>query len=316
MATLFFSYSHRDETLRDELEVHLAMLKRQGVITTWHDRGIGAGTEFDKEISHHLEKDEIILLLVSPDFLASAYCYDVEMARALERHKNGEARVIPVILRPCDWHSAPFGRLKAVPKDGKPVTKYPNKDDAFLEVVEAIRAVVKELDPSESAKARATLPATTGGQSDSRVRSSNLRLRRTFTDEEKDNFLEQSFEFISNFFEGSLSELETRTRGISTKFRRIDTNHFTAAIYHNGAVKSQCKIWLANRDRFSGNIHYSYDSSTMGNSYNESLSVEDDGYSVLLKPMMGGMFGGNRDKLLSQEGAAEHLWEMLIRPLQ
>ena len=129
-------------------------------------------------------------------------------------------------------------------------------------------------------------------------------------------FLEQAFEFIANFFEGSLTELEKRTQGISTKFRRIDTNHFTAAIYRNGAAKSQCKIWLAARDRFTGNIHYSSDPSTRDNSFSESLSVEDDGYSLFLKPMMGGVLGGGGDKLLSQEGAAEHLWEMLIRPLQ
>ena len=93
-----------------------------------------------------------------------------------------------------------------------------------------------------------------------------------FTDQEKDDFLEQAFEFIASFFEGSLAELEERTRGISTKFRRIEANHFTAAIYHNGAAKSQCKIWLAARDRFTGNIHYSSDPSTRDNSYNESMN--------------------------------------------
>ena len=316
MATLFFSYSHRDETLRDELEIHLTMLKRQGVITTWHDRRIGAGKEFGKEISHYLEEAEIILLLVSPDFLASDYCYDVEMARALERHKGGEARVIPVILRPCDWHSAPFGKLLAVPKDGKPVTKYANQDDAFLEIAGAIRVVANELRSAGRAEAQATLPQAAATRTTSDVRSSNLRLRRTFADQDKDNFLEQAFEFIANFFEGSLTELERRTQGISTKFKRIDTDHFTAAIYHNGAAKSQCKIWLEARDRFTGNIHYSSDPSTRDNSFSESLSVEGDGYSLFLKLMMGGVFGGGGDKLLSQEGAAEHLWEMLIRPLQ
>ena len=111
----FFSYSHSDETLRNELEKHFSTLRRQGFIKTWHDRGIGAGKEFDQEISQHIEEADIILLLISPDFLASDYCYEKEMTRALERHKSGEARVIPVILRPCDWHDAPFGKLQAVP---------------------------------------------------------------------------------------------------------------------------------------------------------------------------------------------------------
>jgi hypothetical protein len=138
---LFFSYSHTDAQLRDELDKHLAMLKRQGVIEAWHDRRILAGDAFDREISDELEEAGIVLLLVSADFLASTCCYDVEMTRALERHAAGEARVIPVILRPCDWRSAPFGHLVAVPQDGKPIVKWASQDEAFLDVVHAIRTV-------------------------------------------------------------------------------------------------------------------------------------------------------------------------------
>src|SRR3981081_1929616 len=104
MATLFFSYSHRDEALRDQLEKHLTMLKRQGFIETWHDRRITAGEPIDQAISSNLETAEIVLLLVSPDFLASDYCYEREMSRAIERHNHGSSTVIPVILRACDWH--------------------------------------------------------------------------------------------------------------------------------------------------------------------------------------------------------------------
>ena len=116
------------------------MLKRQGVISTWHDRRLTAGEDIDKGITEELERADIILLLVSPDFLASEYCYGVEMSRALERHNAGSARVIPVILRPCEWREAPFGGLLATPIDGKAVTKYADRDDAFLEVAKAIRA--------------------------------------------------------------------------------------------------------------------------------------------------------------------------------
>jgi hypothetical protein len=119
MAILFFSYSHRDEALRDQLETHLAMLKRQGFITTWHDRRITAGESFENTISVNLERADIVLLLVSPDFIASDYCYEKETMRTLERHREGTCTAIPVILRPCDWHDAPFGGLLASPKDGK-----------------------------------------------------------------------------------------------------------------------------------------------------------------------------------------------------
>ncbi len=117
--TFFYSYAHEDEELRDELEKHLSLLQRQGLITTWHDRCIAPGTDWVHEIDAHLEAASIILLLIIPDFLASDYCYDVEVQRALERHTCGEARVIPIIVRPVDWHSAPFGHLQCLPRDGK-----------------------------------------------------------------------------------------------------------------------------------------------------------------------------------------------------
>src|SRR2546421_4956954 len=100
---LFYSYSHRDEQLRKRLETHLSALRQQGVITEWHDRKIVAGTNWKQSIDLHLMTARVILLLISPDFLASDYCYGVEMQRALERQAKGEASVIPVILRPVDW---------------------------------------------------------------------------------------------------------------------------------------------------------------------------------------------------------------------
>jgi len=119
---IFYTYAHADNKLRNELEKHLSLLKRQGEISAWHDREIGAGQEWAKEIDVHLNDADVILLLVSPDFMASDYCYDIEVKRALERHDAGEARVIPVILRPVDWHEAPFGKLKPLLTDGKPIS--------------------------------------------------------------------------------------------------------------------------------------------------------------------------------------------------
>jgi hypothetical protein len=142
---LFYSYSHKDEELRDQLEIHLAMLKREGAIKSWHDRRISAGREWEGKIDEHLTSADLILLLVSSDFLASDYCYDVEVKRAMEKHEVGDARVIPIILRSCDWKSAPFGRFQALPKDAKPVTRWEDRDEAFLDITRGIRLVLKEL---------------------------------------------------------------------------------------------------------------------------------------------------------------------------
>ncbi|KAM3113490.1 TIR domain-containing protein [Phormidesmis sp. 146-33] len=142
---LFFSYSHRDEDLMKELVKHLSILKRQGIIQNWHDRQITAGSEWAGQIDEHLNAAHVILLLISPDFLASDYCYDIELTRAMERHESGTACVIPVILRPVDWQSAPFGKLQAVPKNARPVALWANQDEAFQDIARSIRQVVEAM---------------------------------------------------------------------------------------------------------------------------------------------------------------------------
>ena len=142
---VFYSYSHKDEELREQLENHLSILKRRGIIKDWHDRRIGAGKEWEGEIDEHLNTASIILLLISSDFMASDYCYDVEMSRAMERHEAKEARVIPIILRHVIWEEAPFGKLQALPRDGKPVTRWEDRDEAFTNIAEGISKAVEEL---------------------------------------------------------------------------------------------------------------------------------------------------------------------------
>jgi hypothetical protein len=149
---VFFSYSHKDETLRDELATHLKILERQGVISAWHDRQILPGDEWDHEINQNLEDADIILLLISADFIASNYCWDVEIARALERHETGEALVAPIILRPVDWSSAPFGKLQALPKNAQPVVTWNDRDIAFQNVTQGIRKAAQKLREAKKLK--------------------------------------------------------------------------------------------------------------------------------------------------------------------
>src|SRR5262245_26023792 len=155
---IFISYSHKDERLRRELEAHLSLLKREGLVEHWSDRKIGAGEEWKGAIDKNLARADIVLLLVSATFIHSDYCFDVEMKRALNRHRAGRTRVIPIILRPVDWHSAPFGKLQALPTDGKPVTNHRPRDAAWLEVAKGIRAVVRgeQLTTSTPTKARSS----------------------------------------------------------------------------------------------------------------------------------------------------------------
>ncbi|MBA2678676.1 MAG: N-6 DNA methylase [Ktedonobacteraceae bacterium] len=147
---LFYSYAPEDEALRAQLETHLTLLKRQNLIRGWHHRAILAGQDWQQEIDSHLRSAHIILLLVSPAFIASDYCYGTEMIQAMERHASGSAHVIPLLLRPCDWEATPFGKLQALPKSAKPVTLWSNRDAAFTDIVKGLRAVIAEINSSSS----------------------------------------------------------------------------------------------------------------------------------------------------------------------
>jgi len=142
---LFYSYSHKDEDFRKMLEKHLSKLRRQGIISDWHFRKISPGKEWDREIKSHLNSSHIILLLVSPDFIRSTYCNDIEVKRAMKRNRNKEAVVIPVILRPVAWEKCLFGKLQALPEGAKAITKWHSRNEAFKNIAEGIRQVVENL---------------------------------------------------------------------------------------------------------------------------------------------------------------------------
>jgi TPR repeat protein len=140
---VFYSYAHADEEFRDGVDCHLRLLQRQGLINAWHDRKIGTGTEWKEQIDSHLRSADIVLLLVSADFLASDYCFDVELQCALTRHSENQAVVIPVIVRPVDWSGAPFAKLQGLPHGGKAISVWSNRDEALMSVALAIRETVQ-----------------------------------------------------------------------------------------------------------------------------------------------------------------------------
>lgn len=142
---IFYSYAHEDESYRDELKNHLTSLRNQHIISEWHDREMTAGTEWQGEIDKNLKAADIILLLISSDFMASDYINDVELKIAMKRHESGQARVIPIILRPVNWDGALFSKLQALPTNALPVTKWKNIDEAFTDVATGIQEVVEEL---------------------------------------------------------------------------------------------------------------------------------------------------------------------------
>lgn len=208
---VFISYAHEDEALRRELNKHLKSLEREGLIKTWNDRDMTAGSEWKREIDTHLESADVILLLISADFINSDYCFDVEMTLALDRHYDEDALVIPVILRACDWEKLKFGDLNALPKNGKPILSFQERDEAFLEVAEGIRqaiGVLKGLPATKKVVARPILHKE--------YRENILSAKDS---EEKNSFVLQDIFFLS-----------ANPRKIDKAVRARETSKITQAI--------------------------------------------------------------------------------------
>lgn len=140
---LFYSYSHKDEKHHEALINHLTLLKREGLISEWHDRKIVPGQDWSKEIDAHLNEADIVLMLISADFIASEYCYKIEMMKALEQHEKKRCCVIPIMIRPCDLGNLPICKIHGLPKDMRPVTKWDNQDEAWMDIANGVREAIK-----------------------------------------------------------------------------------------------------------------------------------------------------------------------------
>ncbi len=149
---VFFSFAHQDDAYRIQLEKHLSLLRRQRLIAPWSFRKILGGEDFAEVIDDQLARADLVLLLVSADFLASDYCFEIEMQTALRRHEAGKARVVPVLIRDCDWQSAPFAHLQGLPTGFRPVGSWPEQDEAWADVARGLRKVVVERQGIEAAR--------------------------------------------------------------------------------------------------------------------------------------------------------------------
>lgn len=142
---VFYSFAEADTSYLKQLEHHLSVLRHEGQITGWHKRRIAAGRDWQLELDRHLTTASLILLLISPDFLSSDYQYGVELQRAMQRHDANEARVIPILVRACDWEGTPFSKLQPVPRNGKAITSWRNRDEAYTDVAKEILVALQTM---------------------------------------------------------------------------------------------------------------------------------------------------------------------------
>jgi TIR domain-containing protein len=164
MVKAFISYSHVDVRYKDELEKHLATLRRNGEMESWTDTMISPSEVWNESISKSLNSADLIICLISSDFINSDYCYDIEMRDALIRHKEGKAQIIPIIIRSCDWSDTPFAHIQVLPTLGKPIREWADQDQAYLNVIEGLKKSIRAMSQPPALAVVSAQAGTIAGQ--------------------------------------------------------------------------------------------------------------------------------------------------------
>lgn len=304
----FISYSHRDSEAVDRLHTHLATLRREGLIETWFDRRILPGDSIDDKITIELESCDIFLMLVSPDFLESDYCVDREMRRALERHDSGDARVIPIVIQPCDWTSSPLSKLKVLPKDGKPISEWINENNAYLDVVKELRRILDDQVTTIS-------PEHPVSSVDLRT-ARNYRVKRDFDEIDRSDFRDRTFSLIRDYFQKAISEIDN-IDDLRGRFEEITNKSFRCTVVNRVLVGSRgtahITVHCGNNIFGLGDIYYSFEQHASTGHANGSFSVNADEYELYLSALMDFRFNADHQERLTPDEVGKRIWDQFIR---
>ncbi|RYC70025.1 toll/interleukin-1 receptor domain-containing protein [Spirosoma sordidisoli] len=235
----FVSYSHQDSAILDSLHKHLAQLKRENVISTWTDRDIVAGGQLDTTISSSLSKSRLFLALLSPDYIASNYCYDREFSTALEMQERGEIIIVPIIVEPCDWHNTPFSQFKALPRDGKAISLWENKNTAFLDVIQNLRKLAQSAGSAQGTDWM-TEPAT----SPPTVPSRNYKVKKDFDSIEKIEFVEKTFQEVANYLKRFIEEIIS-IENIKARIQTDTATVFESLLVNRNKINTEARLRFA-----------------------------------------------------------------------
>jgi hypothetical protein len=238
----FISYSHKDESYLQKLQTALAQIKRQGILQDWTDHNIDVGDRFNQKINKELNASQLFIALLSPDYIASNYCYEKEFQQAQLLEVETKIKIIPIICRPCDWKNTPFAAFKALPKDGKPISDWQNEDSAFFNITEMLRSLIQQ--PTHS-----TTSVSQPGQTTGRKFQGRYKVRKDFDIVQKSNFVDKTFEEVKNFFKDYLEELAI-SENVSYKILNDTNKSFKCFLVNRDMGIAQCEcLFKKNEDR-------------------------------------------------------------------
>lgn len=302
----FISYSHHDKDALGRLHVHLRNLTRDGSIATWYDRDILAGSNIDANIDQELETADLFLLLISPDFIASDYCVEREMTRALQRHDAGDARVVPVILEECDWRAMKqLKKLKAIPTDGKAISTWANPNTAYLNVVQELRRIIAS---DETPKVETTSIDAVAAP---RIETPRYRAKREFDQIDYGEFRDRAFSTVKEYFRRAVDEINL-IDGLRGRFINHGSTTFGASVVNSGIRNSISHITVHSGGSNLGlyDISYTFQENAASNSANGGFNISSDDYELFLTGAVS-TFAPTSQRV-TPEHAAEALWNEFI----
>jgi len=305
MAKAFISYSHADEKVKDKLHIHLAILRRDGEIDAWQDQKILAGSNLNQTISSSLASSEIFIAIVSPDYLNSNYCYEKEFQQALELQAEGKMIIVPVIAEHCDWLNSPFREMKAVPKDGKPISDWTNDNAAYLNIISELRRVLNSL--------KGTVKISPSGEAQT-VLSKNYKVKKDFTQVDVVNFRRDSFNSIKKFFVESVDEINT-VDNIQAILLTEEKDSFTCLISNRAKIDSNgyITVFMPGESIFgNADIAYTLAEHRQPNSIqmNNMFQIESDQYQLYWSA--NNFYGSSEKKSWTVKEIAEKIWNEFI----
>ena len=300
----FISYSHKDENYLERLKIHLAQIKRDGLLTEWTDKEIHAGENLDNNIDNALSNSEIFLALISPDYIASNYCYEKEFETAQKMQDDGKLIIVPIILEPCDWQKTPFGNLKAIPKDGKSISEFTNQNIAFLNIIDELRRLI-DFSKQKSISANLSTDIT-----EKLVR--NYKIKKQFSDVDKYNFLEKSFADLKIYFRSAISELDS-LEDLQARFTNEDKSSFTCLLSNRANNQNSfLTIYLGSKGQnYAGDLNYTFSDIISTNTIQSDkiFDIDHDDYDQFwaINSKLNSMYGRSVERYTAHQVAEKIL---------